>query len=145
MACSLSRTTVLFTLLLIPVTLAGAPAGGRLHEGGFGFDKLVLVHRYPVESSHPYTFFYMDYRKGGGLYVYDLKAKSQNRIVDSSDGQILNADLDFDGRSAPIDRRRAFQLRSLLAGRRWHRFCLSPGESVGLLQLRPGRHPAPHG
>ncbi|MBL7189588.1 MAG: hypothetical protein ISS70_24940 [Phycisphaerae bacterium] len=61
MACLLSRTTVLFTLLLTLVTLAGAAAGGRPHEGGFGFDKLVLVHRYPVESSHPYTFFYMDY------------------------------------------------------------------------------------
>ena len=98
MAYSVSRTTVLFTWFLVMVTLADTAAGGKLHEGGFGFDKLVLVHRYPVESSHPYTFFYMDYRRGGGLYVYDLKAKSLNRIVDSSDGQILNADLDFDGR-----------------------------------------------
>ncbi len=40
----------------------------------------------------------MDYRRGGGLYIYDLKAKLLNRIVDSSDGQILNADLDCDGR-----------------------------------------------
>ena len=60
MACSLTRTTVLLTLLLVPVTLAGAPAGGRLHERGFGFDNLVLVQRYPIEASHPYTFFYND-------------------------------------------------------------------------------------
>ena len=62
------------------------------------FDKLLLVQRHSVESSHPYTFFYMDYRQGGGLYIYNLKTRELTRIVDSTDGEILSADLDYDSK-----------------------------------------------
>jgi hypothetical protein len=62
------------------------------------FDQVLLVQRHPVEASHPYTFFYMDYRQGGGLCVYDLKTRKLTSIVDSTDGEILTADLDYDAR-----------------------------------------------
>ena len=64
--------------------------------GKLDFDRLLLVQRHPIEASHPYTFFYMDYRQGGGLFVCDLKSGELTKIVDSPEGEILTADLNFD-------------------------------------------------
>ncbi|MCH5378294.1 MAG: hypothetical protein JJ992_30425, partial [Planctomycetes bacterium] len=52
-----------------------------------GIDRLLLIQRHPVEASHPYTYFYMDYRKGGGLCVYDRTSGDLAKIVDSTDGE----------------------------------------------------------
>jgi len=90
--------------------------------GEFGFDRLLLVQRHPVEASHPYTFFYMDYRQGGGLFVYDLKSGECTKIVDSTDGEILTADLDFDA-------------RRIVFAWRWGEFARN--EQKG---YRPGKH-----
>lgn len=40
--------------------------------GTLGFGRLLLIQRHPVEASHPDTFFYMDYRQGGGLFLVDF-------------------------------------------------------------------------
>jgi hypothetical protein len=82
------------------------------------FDRLLFVHREPVESSHPYTWFYMDYRRGGGLYVYDLDTHEFTRIVDSTDGEILTADLDFDANRIVFAWRRGQYVRNEQKGYR---------------------------
>lgn len=84
------------SLLAIAGVTFGRETPAASVAGRFGFDRLLLVERHPVESSHPYTFFYMDYRQGGGLYVYDVTTQKLTRIVDSTEGEILSADLDFD-------------------------------------------------
>jgi hypothetical protein len=94
-------------LLTVLGTLATLFAAKSIADGGepasvildrLGVEELLVVRRHPVDSSHPYTFFYMDYRPGGGLGLYNLKSGRWTEIVDSSAGQILTADLDFDSK-----------------------------------------------
>ncbi|MCH5377305.1 MAG: hypothetical protein JJ992_25360, partial [Planctomycetes bacterium] len=40
--------------------LTGQALSSRIIDE-LGFDRILLVQRHPVEASHPYTFFYMDY------------------------------------------------------------------------------------
>jgi len=97
--CQLLRTHIRF--LVIFIVANGALAQERLTLNTFGqfdFNRILVVHRYPVESTHPYTFFYMDYRQGGGLYIYNLKTQELIKLVDSSDGEILTAELDYDAK-----------------------------------------------
>lgn len=75
---------------------AEQPSPGRMDD--LGSDRILLVQRHAVEASHPYTFFYMDYRQGGGLCVYDVSTRELTTIVDSTEGEILTADLDYDAR-----------------------------------------------
>ncbi|MBC8873500.1 MAG: hypothetical protein H8E44_29020 [Planctomycetes bacterium] len=92
-----SLVQVLLALIIASAALATEQSAPESH-GQLGFDKLLLVERHPVESTHPYTFFYMDYRQGGGLCIYDLKTRELTRLVDSTDGEILSADLDYDAK-----------------------------------------------
>lgn len=103
-----------------------ASVSGITFAQGQLVNELVLVERHPVESSHPYTFFYMDYRRGGGLHRYDLRTGKLSRIVDSTDGQILSADLDYDAQ------------RIVFA---WRRGRFDRNEKPG---FRPGRHAYVH-
>lgn len=105
------------------VLVAGEPAptmsqGGAAALADLGVDRLLLVRRHPVESSHPYTFFYMDYRQGGGLFTYDLKTSEWTTLVDSTQGEILSADLDFDARRVVFAWRQGAYARNEKAGYR---------------------------
>jgi len=83
-----------------------APSGGeavesealaaRLREGGFGFTRLLVIHRHEMNPSHVYTYHCEGYRPGGALYVVDLKSGEQTKIVDSPNGQILDCELSYD-------------------------------------------------
>lgn len=92
--------TTIWCLLII--TIPRGALGQRRFTldalGQFDFDQLLVVHRHPVESTHPYTFFYMDYRQGGGLYLYNLRTRKLTSIVDSTDGEILSANLDYNAK-----------------------------------------------
>ena len=67
----------------------------------FGFTKLLVVQRHPVNSSHVYTYHQEGLRPGGGLWVLDLTSgKIKNKkILDSPRGEILDANLHYDGRT----------------------------------------------
>ena len=122
-ACWLAAAIGVFASAAALPLPAEQPLSSRMDD--LGFDRLLLVQRHPVEASHPYTFFYMDYRQGGGLFVYDLKTGelTKNRRFDGR--------RDSHGRSGfrcPPD-------RVCLASRRF-----SPQRAKGISagQARPG-------
>jgi len=66
--------------------------------GALGFDRLVLVQRRPLNPSHVYTYHVEGLAKGGGLYVLALKDGALKRLVDASEGVILDCQVSYDGR-----------------------------------------------
>lgn len=64
-----------------------------------GFSKILLVERHAIFSSHVYTYHEEDNKPGGGLYIYNLETNSRDKILDSKDGLILDANLHYDGRT----------------------------------------------
>ena len=73
----------------------------RFHSGKFGFTELLVVQRHPVNSSHVYTYHQEGLRPGGGLWVADISSGKVKikKILDSSDGEILDANLGYNGRT----------------------------------------------
>ncbi|MEI7729758.1 MAG: discoidin domain-containing protein [Verrucomicrobiota bacterium] len=73
-------------------------------SGGLGFQKLLVIQRHELNPTHVYTYHVEGFQPGGGLWVYAFDAKSVKagkiwkRLVDSSEGQILDCDLSPDGR-----------------------------------------------
>ena len=65
----------------------------------FNFDKILLIERHAIKSSHVYTYHEEDNKPGGGLYSFDLKTKSLKKILDSENGLILDVNLHYDGKT----------------------------------------------
>ena len=67
--------------------------------GELGFDRFVTVARRNLWPSHVYTYHQEDHGPRGGLYVGEMKDGSVElkKIVDSTDGILLDADLSYDG------------------------------------------------
>lgn len=63
-----------------------------------GVEKLVVVVRNFIASSHNYTYFNEGFKPGGGLYVYENG--NFRELADSSAGQILDCELSYDGTEA---------------------------------------------
>ncbi len=61
-----------------------------------GVDRLVVIVRNFINCSHNYTYFNEGFSKGGGLYIFS--DKGFKCLVDSSQGQILDAELSYDGK-----------------------------------------------
>ena len=76
---------------------------GKLAREALTFDleKVVVIKRYEIEASHVYTYHYEGFRPGGGLYVMSLRDPTARPqlLVGSPTGQILDADLSYDGRT----------------------------------------------
>jgi len=72
-----------------------------LRAGTYGFSKLLLVQRQELNPSHVYTYHQENLRPGGGLWVQDFARQSaeMTKILDSSEGVILDAQLDYNGRT----------------------------------------------
>jgi len=71
-----------------------------LLSGRMGFRDIVLVKRYPLNTSHVYVYHVEGFRRGGGLYVFtpDEEGGKLRCLVDSSDAMISTADLSYDGK-----------------------------------------------
>ncbi|MGO8751523.1 MAG: hypothetical protein ACLQNE_36735 [Thermoguttaceae bacterium] len=67
----------------------------------FDLDKVLVIQRHEIEASHVYTYHYEGFRAGGGMYVISLRepAAKPRLLVASPTGQILDADLSYDGKS----------------------------------------------
>jgi len=78
---------------------ASEKALAELKAGSMGFDSLVLVQRKALNPSHVYTYHVEGLQKGGGLYTLNLKDGALKRLVDASEGVILDCTLSYDGRS----------------------------------------------
>jgi hypothetical protein len=64
-----------------------------------GFTQILAIKRFEIYSSHVYTYHYEGFRAGGGLYICDVSNGKQTLLVDAGQGQILNADLSYDGKT----------------------------------------------
>ena len=88
----MKRSLILFFGLFVTMASAG---------GEFGFEKFLVVQRHPVNSSHVYTYHQEGLKPGGGLWVIDVAGGKveMKKILDSPDGEILDANLHYDGRT----------------------------------------------
>ena len=126
--------------------LARAVAGGQL-----GFRQLVLIQRHQINSSHVYTYHVEDFRPGGGLYVYTVGDPELKPLVASPQGQILDAEVSYDGREIlfswrPSDKEtyHVFSIRADGSGLRqlthgaWHDYnaCWLPDGGIAFLSTR---------
>ena len=82
-----------------------------LHAGKLGFRDVLLIHRHPLRLSHVYTYHVEGYRPGGGLYVYTPGPDGGNlrRLVDSSEGEIIDCDLSYDAKEVVFSWKRGGQ------------------------------------
>jgi len=77
-----------------------------------GLDKFIAIKRHEINASHVYTYHYEAFRAGGGLYLFDVETLKNNPhdegklLVDSPTGQILGADLSYDGNTVLFSWRR---------------------------------------
>ncbi len=68
----------------------------------FDVQRLLVVQRHEINSSHVYTYHNEDFRPGGGLFVIPVHgpgAGQARALVASPEGQILDADLAYDGKT----------------------------------------------
>jgi hypothetical protein len=91
----------------------------KIRSGELGFTKIVALQRHMIKCSHVYTYHQEGLRPGGGLWVADLSGEDAKltRILDSSGGQILDANLHYDGRTLLLSWKRTmsdlFQLYTI--------------------------------
>ena len=73
----------------------------RIRSGEFGFTKILAYQRHPINSSHVYTYHQEGLRPGGGIWLADFADKTARltRILDSSQGEILDVSLNYDGKT----------------------------------------------
>jgi len=78
-----------------------------------GLNKFVAVKRFEINASHVYTYHYEGFRAGGGLYLFDVETLKENPndegklLVETPTGQILGADLSYDGKTVLFSWRQA--------------------------------------
>ncbi len=120
----------------------------EVDAGELGFDTLVLVRRRELNPSHVYTYHVEGFGAGGGLGLYRLGSVApdassadharQSRpgtwteLVASPDGQILDCDVDYDGREILFSWRRTQR-------EGYQVFAIRP-DGTGLRQLTDGPH-----
>ncbi|MHB1308217.1 MAG: HzsA-related protein, partial [Limisphaerales bacterium] len=117
--------------------------------GRLGFDTLLLIRRRELNPSHVYTYHVEGFGAGGGLGLYQFATRHANpattpeaansrrpgtwkELVASPEGQILDCDLDYDGREILFSWRRTprdgYQLFTVRT------------DGTGLRQLTDGPH-----
>ena len=82
----------------------------RMKAGGLGFTQAVLVQRRPLNPSHVYTYHVEGLSKGGGLYTLALGDGSLIRLVDASEGIILDCQVSYDGKQIMFSWKRTMEL-----------------------------------
>ena len=70
-------------------------AADTMPEPGFG--AMVMIQRRPLNPSHVYTYHVEGLEQGGGLYLKNLSDGKLTRLIDASDGVILDCQVSYDG------------------------------------------------
>ncbi|OGV66109.1 MAG: hypothetical protein A2283_15195, partial [Lentisphaerae bacterium RIFOXYA12_FULL_48_11] len=80
-------------------------------RGKYGFTRLLMVQHQPQNPSHVYTYHQEDLKPGGGLWICDFTGPEPKleKILDSADGVILDANLHYDGRTILFSWKRTMQ------------------------------------
>ena len=73
-------------------------AAALLQSGGMGFDTLLMIQRRPLNPTHVYTYHVEGLQMGGGLFTRTLKDGKLTRLVDASNGVILDCQVSYDGK-----------------------------------------------
>ena len=68
-----------------------------LKAGKLGFDKLIVIQRNAINSSHVYTYHAEGFKPGGGLYVLSLGDGALKKLVDSPKGELLDCNVSYGG------------------------------------------------
>ncbi|MDR2761393.1 MAG: hypothetical protein LBB88_02180 [Planctomycetaceae bacterium] len=74
--------------------------------------NFLVIKRFEIRSSHVYTYHYEGFHAGGGLYIFDCDELKKNQnaegklLVPTPEGQILDADLSYDGKTILFSWRR---------------------------------------
>ena len=79
-----------------PTPLAQPELGALIDS--LGFESLVMVQRQPLNPTHVYTYHVEGLAKGGGLFTRNLKDGKLTRLVDATDGIILDCQVSYDGK-----------------------------------------------
>ncbi|MBC8869008.1 MAG: hypothetical protein H8E44_06295, partial [Planctomycetes bacterium] len=119
----------------------------------FDIDRLLVIKRHEITASHVYTYHYEGQTNGGGLYVFSAHEPEAEpiQLVDSTEGQILDCDLSYDGTKALFSWRQqtgegyhlwtvnidGTELTQLTEGE-WHDYngCWLPDGGIGFLSTR---------
>jgi len=118
----------------------------------FDVTRLLGVQRHEIESSHVYTYHNEGFRAGGGLWVVSAAPGARAvELVASPQGQILDCDLSYDGRTVLFSWRRqadegyhlwsvhvdGTKLRQLTRGE-WHDYngCWLPDGGIAFVSTR---------
>ncbi|MBN1418096.1 MAG: hypothetical protein JXP34_04930, partial [Planctomycetes bacterium] len=74
----------------------------------FDVERLVVIRRHEIDASHVYTYHYEGFRPGGALCVASPHRWDEppRELVTSPTGQILDADLSYDGETILFSWRR---------------------------------------
>jgi hypothetical protein len=99
MSTSAHVRTTGFALMLMSGGAAHAAAAASQSPAmpDLGFETLVMIQRQPLNPSHVYTYHVEGLEKGGGLFVKSLGEDGLKRLIDSSDGVILDCQVSHDG------------------------------------------------
>ena len=87
--------------LFLPVFAAAMGAASPLAESvrpPAALGPIVVVKRASLHPTHVYTYHVEGLSKGGGLFVCDPVSSTTRRLVDASEGVILDAQVSYDGR-----------------------------------------------
>lgn len=104
----------------------------KLKTGGFEFNKMMVVQRHHIRCSHVYTYHCEGQRNGGGLFIVDLASGERQELVNTADGQILGADLSYDGKTILFSWRRS--------GSEFYQLYTIGVDGSNLKQLTAGNH-----
>lgn len=86
--------TEMMTLQPIPLSQETiAESAAILKERG-GIDDLLVIVRNFIHCTHTYTYYNEGFRPGGGLYRFDKNGLT--KLIDTTEGQILDAKLSYD-------------------------------------------------
>ena len=115
-----------------PAMEESADLARALAEGNLGFRQLLLIQRYPIDSTHVYTYHVEGFRAGGGLYALTVGQPQGGLrpILASPQGQILDADVSYDGQEILFSWRRG-------ENGTYHVFSIRP-DGTALRQLTDG-------
>lgn len=61
------------------------------------FESLAMIQRQPLNPTHVYTYHVEGLKKGGGLFVMNLKNGTRKLILDATDGVLLDCQVSYDG------------------------------------------------
>lgn len=78
---------------------AAEPTLKQVGRGKYGFTRILVTQRRPLNPTHVYTYHQESLEPGGGLWIADFsKGEAQmTQLVNSPEGEILDANLHYDG------------------------------------------------